>query len=82
MTTWSKDFEAVVRSHLLTADRDISLTPNSSFSELELDSLSVMSLLTALEQHFNRMLPGHALDQGLDTTLGSLWTHFLEIQSS
>ena len=82
MTIWSDDFESVVRAHLLAAGRDVALTPGSSFADLELDSLSVMSLLTALEQRFNRMLPGHALDQGLETTLGGLWAHFLEVQSS
>ena len=75
MKQWSEQFESTVRANLLTADPDIRLTSTTSLGTLQLDSLSVMALLTALECNFNRTMPPSALARGLDTTLGDLWSH-------
>lgn len=76
MSQWSEQFESIIRSHLLASNAKVTLTPKTTFSDLELDSLTIMSLLTALENGFSKMLPEHALESGLDTTLAGLWSHF------
>ncbi len=75
MQTWSEQFESTVRSSLLSAEPDLPLTSTTSLSDLQLDSLSVMSLVTQLECSFKTTLPPDALNRGFDTTLGDLWTH-------
>lgn len=75
MNLWSEQFDATVRSHLLTANPNMLLTSVTSFSDMEFDSLSIMTLLTALEHSFGTVLPEQILDKGLDTTLGDLWLH-------
>lgn len=73
MQPWSEEFESAVRASLLTSAPDLPLTPSTSLMALQLDSLSVMSLVTSLEYNFKTTLPPDALARGLDTTLGELW---------
>lgn len=73
MEEWSEQFEETVRTNLLSAEPDVQLTPTTSLASLQLDSLSVMALVTALECSFKTTLPPSALVHGLDTTLGDLW---------
>jgi acyl carrier protein len=75
MQPWSEQFESTVRANLLSAEPGLPLAATTSLSDLHLDSLSVMSLVTALECSFRTMLPPDALARGLDTTLGDLWSH-------
>lgn len=75
MEPWSEQFESAVRSNLLSDDPDLQLESTTSLAALQLDSLSVMALVTSLECSFKTTLPPDALARGLDTTLGDLWAH-------
>ena len=75
MEKWPEQFETTIRRNLLNTHRDVELTSTMSFARLGLDSLSIMALVTSLEQTFKKTLPPNALARGLDTTLGDLWTY-------
>lgn len=75
MQPWPEQFESTVRTSLLSAAPDLPLTSTTSLATLQLDSLSVMSLVSSLECSFKTTLPPNALARGLDTTLGDLWSY-------
>jgi len=75
MRPWSEKFESAVRVSLLTPDPALQLDSSTRLSDLHLDSLGVMSLVTQLEYSFKTTLPADMLTHGFDTTLGVLWSH-------
>lgn len=75
MRPWSEKFESAVRVSLLTPDPALQLDSSTRLSDLRLDSLGVMSLVTQLEYSFKTTLPADMLSNGFDTTLGVLWSH-------
>lgn len=81
MEDWSEQFESAVRASLLSHDPDTQLTPATTLAALQLDSLSIMVLLTSLEQSFDTAMPPDALARGLDTTLGELWSYCTSAES-
>ncbi len=81
MRVWSELFESTVRASLLSASPDLPLTSTTSLSDLHLDSLSIMSLVTQLECSFKTTLPPDALTRGFDTTLGDLWSYCAGIET-
>jgi MbtH protein len=71
---WSTQFESAVRASLLSVEPGVRLSSTTTLADLHLDSLSVMVLVTSLEQSFNITLPQDVLVRGPDTTLGDLWS--------
>lgn len=71
---WSTQFESAVRASLLSVEPGVRLSSATTLADLHLDSLSVMVLVTSLEQSFNTTLPQDVLVRGPETTLGDLWS--------
>ncbi|MBF9132195.1 acyl carrier protein [Plantactinospora sp. S1510] len=69
---WPVSFEALVRRHLcLPADSPLS--PDAELTELGLDSLGVVALLTELEDEFEVVVPDDLLNSPATETPGGLW---------
>lgn len=81
MEPWSEQFELTVRANLLSIAPNITLTSTTNLASLQLDSLSVMALVTSLEGSFKVTLPPTVLSRGRNTTLGELWAHCSEARA-
>jgi acyl carrier protein len=81
MQPWSAQFESAVRASLLSAAPDLPLASTTTLSVLNLDSLSVMSLVTEIECAFKTTLPPDALARGFDTTLGDIWSYCVGVDA-
>ena len=66
-------FSAIVASHIPNAEQHFHIVDSTSLADLEMDSLTIMSMITAIEQDYGVTLPETCLAAGLDTTLGNLW---------
>jgi len=67
-------FVSVVRQTLVQDNPTLNITPSLSLADLELDSLSVMILISSIECEFGVTLPPDGLVRGFDTTMGDLLT--------
>jgi len=72
-SSWPSRFEAVLRQYLPFLDEGEPLDPAAWLTDLGLDSLGVVSLLSELADGFGLMLDEESLDPALFATPASLW---------
>jgi acyl carrier protein len=71
--TWPSRFESVLRQYLPLLGDDERLAPDTWLTDLGLDSLGVVSLLSELADGFGLVLDEESLDPALFATPASLW---------
>ncbi|MFB6394220.1 phosphopantetheine-binding protein [Polymorphospora lycopeni] len=70
---WPPVFEEILRSYLPLLPREAPLAADSDLIELGLDSLGMVSLLLAVEEHFSVTFPEGQLGAEMFATPGALW---------
>ncbi|MFE6038300.1 phosphopantetheine-binding protein [Streptomyces sp. NPDC056452] len=66
-------FQEILLAHLPYA-KDGSVTPQDELPALGLDSMGMLQLLTALEDHYDLDFPDELLNEDTFATVGSLWS--------
>lgn len=71
--TWDAEFESLVRDALPLLPAGAPLKPDLNTVEAGLDSLSIVRLLTSLEEKYDISVPGEMLHSDMFSTPAALW---------
>lgn len=72
-TTWSNEFDTVLRAYLPLLSPGAQLDPGVALADLGLDSMGTVGLLVEIEETFAIVIPDEALTPETFATPRSLW---------